>query len=72
MQVNDSTMLPFKLCSLCWEFYYFDFSRRHVWRGETSLELGYRTDGSVRLTVPVSEESQEFFLYFKLGKSFLY
>lgn len=55
--------------SVVWEFYYFDFSRMHIWRGSTSRALGFRTDGNDRITVPMDEDADEFFMYMKIGKN---
>ena len=53
--------------SLFWEFYYFDFSKMEVYRGETDRTCGFRGDGQHFLIVPTCEMADEFLLYLKLG-----
>ena len=44
----------------------------YLFRGQTSSVLGYRTEDAIRLILPISEESSEFFLYLKIGMFSLY
>lgn len=52
---------------LFWEFYYFDFSRMEVFRGETNGTCGFLCDPERFLIVPASEKTPEFLLYLKRG-----
>jgi hypothetical protein len=53
--------------SLIWEFYYFDFSKMEVYRGETDRTCGFHSDADHFLSVPAYERAENFLLYLKLG-----
>lgn len=53
--------------SLRWDFFYFDFSNMHVYRGKTQILYGYKSDGDNLLLIPSSEKDVDHVLRLKAG-----
>jgi len=53
--------------SLRWDFFYFDFSTMQVYRGQTELIYGYKSNGDIHLLIPPSERDGDHVFRLKAG-----